>query len=345
MDTVKVGAMLQRKKGAASERLLRILADETASQQERVDAQYDLNQAKDAWKAFQEATEVEEAEKAPTKIHTLVPKELPAFQIKGGPTRDKSKKVHDSVRAFIGAFEVQLGAYNLVPIDDHWERLFLLTCDETQHQWFARTLTNRQLTWSQVCACLEKEFGNPFYLWSKKDEYHQLVQRPDESVRMYLERYQEAAYEAILKQDQELVYTFVCSLQPKTKKRAWSTLTNHYGLALTSDIHQAAQLIMASSVKTLLLRTFQAKACQLAAANADTFQKNTPAIKSRKTVFTVRAVALCTQKGRIPKRSTTSGGMPLLYPGLLSNSQIKLSYNRCINIYRDLYKRIDSSFK
>ncbi|CAO3669854.1 unnamed protein product [Umbelopsis vinacea] len=241
--------MLQRKKGAASERLLRILADETASQQERVDAQYDLNQAKDAWKAFQEATEVEEAEKAPTKIHTLVPKELPAFQIKGGPTRDKSKKVHDSVRAFIGAFEVQLGAYNLVPIDDHWERLFLLTCDETQHQWFARTLTNRQLTWSQVCACLEKEFGNPFYLWSKKDEYHQLVQRPDESVRMYLERYQEAAYEAILKQDQELVYTFVCSLQPKTKKRAWSTLTNHYGLALTSDIHQAAQLIMASSAE------------------------------------------------------------------------------------------------
>ena len=60
-----------------------------------------------------------------------------------------------------------------------------------------------------------------------------------------------------------------------------------FGLALTPDIHQAAQLIMASCGEDTASSHFQAKACQLAAANADTLQKNTPAIKSRKTGFTV----------------------------------------------------------
>ncbi|KAF7721391.1 hypothetical protein EC973_004805 [Apophysomyces ossiformis] len=176
----------------------------------------------------------------------VVPKELPAFQIKGGPIRNASKKMHDTIHTFISAFEVQLRAYKLVPLDDHWEQLFWLTCDDTQRQWFARTLADRGLHWEQACTHLEKEFGNPFYIWQKKDEHRHLAQRPDESIHLFLERYQEISYEANLASDQDLVYNFICSLLPPIKKKAWSTLTNQYGLELTSDLQQAAQLIMAA---------------------------------------------------------------------------------------------------
>ena len=230
---------------------MEVLGNQTATAKERSVARRELEEAKQSWKDFLEAKagqedHLEQPSEKQSNKNALVPKELPAFQVKGGPIRDKTKKIHDTVRTFISAFEVQLRAYNLVPVDEHWERLFWLTCNDTQRQWFEKTLANKGLSWSEACAQLEKEHSNPFYVWRKKDEHRHLAQRADEPIRMFLERYQEVSYEANLKHDQDLVYNFVCSLLPSVKKEAWSTLTNHYGLALTSDIHQAANLIMAS---------------------------------------------------------------------------------------------------
>ncbi|KAF7720366.1 hypothetical protein EC973_000342, partial [Apophysomyces ossiformis] len=88
------------------------------------------------------------------------------------------------------------------------ERLFWLTCDDMQRQWFAHTLADRGLRWEQARTHLEKEFGNPFYVWQKKDEHRHLAQRPDESIYLFLERYQEVSYEANLASDQDLVYHY-----------------------------------------------------------------------------------------------------------------------------------------
>ncbi|KAG0162748.1 hypothetical protein DFQ29_003723, partial [Apophysomyces sp. BC1021] len=142
VDQEKLEETLRNKKKTAANRLMLVLASESSDEQERLSAQWDLNAANVSWEAFLEAKKAQEdVRESPTegqtpamqnKLATLVPKDLPAFQIRGGPIRDKNKKVHDSVRTFISAFEVQLRAYNLVPLDNHWERLFWLTCDDTQ---------------------------------------------------------------------------------------------------------------------------------------------------------------------------------------------------------------------
>ncbi|KAI8364627.1 uncharacterized protein BYT42DRAFT_550258 [Radiomyces spectabilis] len=245
-------SLLKHKKNAAH-RVFQLLADSNHSEQELISAQYDMDKANTAWEAFLRAKQatwytldVIPATQVKRNISALVPKDLPSFQVKGGPIRDSNKKVHDSVKAFISAFEIQLRAYNLIPLDEHWERLFGLTCDDSQRQWFSRTLADKGYTWEQAMARLEREFGNPFYIWRKKDEHRHMAQKPNESIRLFLTRYQEVSLEANLQQNSELVYNFVCSLQPHIKQKAWSTLTNHYGLTLTADLHQAAQLIMAA---------------------------------------------------------------------------------------------------
>ncbi|KAF7720674.1 hypothetical protein EC973_006544 [Apophysomyces ossiformis] len=200
-----------RYKKAAADKLIWVLANLQGTQQEWKTAQAELDAAKTAWNTFLEAKKVREetfmegtsTEGKSSQTLAVVSKELPAFQIKGGPIRNASKKMHD-------------------------------------------TISDRGLHWEQARTHLEKEFGNPFYFWQKKDEHRHLAQCPNESIHLFLERYQEVSYEANLASDQDLVYNFVCSLLPPIKKKAWSTLMNQYGLELTSDLQQATQLIMAA---------------------------------------------------------------------------------------------------
>ncbi|KAI8365210.1 uncharacterized protein BYT42DRAFT_649142 [Radiomyces spectabilis] len=166
--------------------------------------------------------------------------DLSAFQLKGETIR---KKVHDSIKAFIKAFEEQLREHNLA-LDDHWERLFWLTCDGSQQQWFSRILADKGLSWKQAAARLEKGFGDPFYLWRKKDEHRHLLQRSGEPMHLFLERYQEVSSEARLPQNQELIYNFICSLrapiklimdacgeasgEPQEREESWRRGKRHY---------------------------------------------------------------------------------------------------------------------
>lgn len=188
----------------------------------------------------------EGSENARIKKQTLVPFGFPALQIKGGPIRNKDKKIHESIKAFLNRFEVQLKAHGL-SLDDQWERLFWLTCDDLQRSWFGRTLAERNYAWQQVREHLEKAFGNPYYLWKKRHEVRNLHQKPGESLRLYTERFQEIAFDAGLEDGEELVWNYVSSLQRPIREKVWSTLTNHYGLEQLNNLSQVAQLIMATT--------------------------------------------------------------------------------------------------
>ncbi|KAG2213627.1 hypothetical protein INT45_002163 [Circinella minor] len=59
---------------------------------------------------------------------TLVPKDLPAFQLKGQHCHDKRQESYDSAETFLDDFEVHLSAHGL-DVEQNWRRLIPLTCD------------------------------------------------------------------------------------------------------------------------------------------------------------------------------------------------------------------------
>ncbi|KAG0163141.1 hypothetical protein DFQ29_003345, partial [Apophysomyces sp. BC1021] len=91
-DQEKLEKTLRNKKKTAANRLVPVLASESSDEQERLNAQWDLNAANMSWEAFLEAKKVQEdVREQPTedqtramqnKLATLVPKDLPAFQIR-----------------------------------------------------------------------------------------------------------------------------------------------------------------------------------------------------------------------------------------------------------------------
>ena len=111
----------------------------SATPEDRARLQEAHRNALEAWKVHQETeaalsvrTHQEPAELvAHIKQSTIVPKDLPALQFRGGPMRNANKPVHDSVQSFIDAFEGQLRSHSLLPLNDHWERLFWVCLDNT----------------------------------------------------------------------------------------------------------------------------------------------------------------------------------------------------------------------
>ncbi|OAD76006.1 hypothetical protein PHYBLDRAFT_165981 [Phycomyces blakesleeanus NRRL 1555(-)] len=185
-------------------------------------------------------------EVANTKADSFVPPNLPAFQLRGGPVHQTNKAVHDSIAAFLNDFEVQLRAHNL-DFDQHWERLFWLTCDKRQRVSFEKTRAGRGLKWKEVRQQLESEHGNPYHLWIKKHEVHCMLQKPGELVRAYAERFLDSVHATNLDSSNELVWLFTSKLLRPVREKAWQTLTQHYGLVVPKNIHQVIPLIVATS--------------------------------------------------------------------------------------------------
>ena len=245
----EVDQLLRQRVDEAYARLVYALTNEPTNKELGDQAEADMNRAVSAQQSFEKArtarSSAHQQETNPGKKHTLVPQDLPVFQLKDGPVRDKTKKVHESVKAFLNSFEVQLRAHGL-SIEENWERLFWLTCDELQRSWFARTLADKGLTWKQVRNHLEKAFGNPYYAWKKRYEARSMRQKKGEQLRLYTERFQEVTFDAGLEDGAELVWNYVSSLVRTVRERAWQVITNHYGLKQPDNLAQVAQLIMTS---------------------------------------------------------------------------------------------------
>ncbi|KAG2223405.1 hypothetical protein INT45_001711 [Circinella minor] len=73
------------------------------------------------------------------KRNPIVPKDLPAFQLRGHHRQDKNKDSYDSAESFLDDFEVHLAAYEL-DIEDNWRRLIPMTCDANRRSWMLSTI-------------------------------------------------------------------------------------------------------------------------------------------------------------------------------------------------------------
>ncbi|CDS08351.1 hypothetical protein LRAMOSA02299 [Lichtheimia ramosa] len=60
-----------------------------------------------------------------TNLNTLVPRNLPAFQLQGGPRHNRNNRF-DSVQSFMEEFRTVLEGHSLV-VEDHWHRLMPMT--------------------------------------------------------------------------------------------------------------------------------------------------------------------------------------------------------------------------
>ncbi|OAD78256.1 hypothetical protein PHYBLDRAFT_163371 [Phycomyces blakesleeanus NRRL 1555(-)] len=263
INILAIGIEIDACRKKAAEKLIKVLENPEAKLDDIRKAQEEVANTKERWVAFCDAQEMMSSPSAVevfraniekkagkyrgnNKADSFVPPNLPAFQLRGGPVRQTNKAVHDSIAAFLNDFEVQLRAHNL-DFDQHWERLFWLTCDERQRVSFEKTRAGRGLKWKEVRQQLESEHGNPYHLWIKKHEVHCMLQKPGELVRAYAERFLDSVHAANLDSSDELVWLFTSKLLRPVREKAWQTLTQHYGLVVPKNIHQVIPLIVATS--------------------------------------------------------------------------------------------------
>ncbi|KAJ8651273.1 hypothetical protein O0I10_013243 [Lichtheimia ornata] len=166
---------------------------------------------------------------------------MPILQIKGGPMRDPSKNVHESVQAFFSAFEAQLRSRSL-NLDRHWERLIWTTLDSQQHKWATHRLAGRCYTWEQAKGEIQNMYGNPLYIYRKQFELSRKFQRPGQSLKLHTEEWQELAYQANCEPSPQTTFNYVNSLLKPVRETIWPILSSKYELDLPCSINTVAQL-------------------------------------------------------------------------------------------------------
>ncbi|KAI9018549.1 hypothetical protein CLU79DRAFT_293694 [Phycomyces nitens] len=246
---------LSVKRKEAADNLFAILTNSNHTSEEMHQANLALDRANASWEAFLKAhaaqkddlkdvTLLAHPENPQIDNHTIIPDDLPKFQLIGGVVRDSSKRMFKSVHEFIVEFEKQLTLHNLTPFDLHWERLFPLTCDKYQKQWFNRNLRNHQLTWHQVRQRLESEFGNAYYIWVKRHETRNIRQKRNEPGIVYADRFLEVAFDAGVEDGKELAWDFISSLSRPVRKKTWDVLLPLDESRLPVNVSQAATFVV-----------------------------------------------------------------------------------------------------
>lgn len=198
-------------------------------------------QAQEACLAYQRTQEV--LKNHYKKEDQIVPPNMPMLQIKGGPRRDASKAIHESVQAFFNAFEAQLRSRSL-NLDRHWERLLWTTLDAQQHQWATQRLAGRNFSWKQAQVEIQRMYGNPLYIYRKQFELSRKFQRPGQSLKLHTEEWQELAYEANCEPSPQTTFNYVNSLLKPVRETMWPILATKFELDLPCSIHEVAQLAM-----------------------------------------------------------------------------------------------------
>ncbi|KAJ8652803.1 hypothetical protein O0I10_011542 [Lichtheimia ornata] len=214
-----------------------LLQAQGKSQAEHEEAMRHHRQAQEARSAYQH-----------TLIHghsrkedQIVPANMPMLQIKGGPMRDASKTIHESVQAFCSAFEAQLRSRSL-DLNRHWERLIWTTLDSQQIQWATQRLAGRDYTWEQAQVEIQRMYGNPLYIYRKQFELSRKFQRPGQSLKLHTEEWQELAYEANCEPSPQTTFNYVNSLLKPVRETIWPILSTKFELNLPSSINEVAQL-------------------------------------------------------------------------------------------------------
>ena len=160
---------------------------------------------------------------------TLVPKDLPAFQLKGQHRHDKRRESYDSAETFLDDFEFHLQAHGL-DVEQNWRRLIPLTCDANRRAWLLSTMKkDKIIDWSSFRVEVEKYFTSPYTIFYRRHKIRTMKQGNNEPLREYSNKLQEYAFKYGIPNNQDLVFNYLCSLNKRYHKQAWTLIANHHG--------------------------------------------------------------------------------------------------------------------
>ncbi|KAG2217965.1 hypothetical protein INT45_001399, partial [Circinella minor] len=135
----------------------------------------------------------------------VVPKDLPAFQLRGQHRHDKRRDSYDSAESFLDDFEVHLAAYEL-DIEENWRRLIPITCDANRRAWLLSTMKKQEITnWNSFRAEVEHYFTSPYTIFYRRHRIRTMKQSKNQSLREYSNKLQEYAVKYGIPNNQDLI--------------------------------------------------------------------------------------------------------------------------------------------
>ncbi|KAI9260775.1 hypothetical protein BDA99DRAFT_605762 [Phascolomyces articulosus] len=129
------GSLLRSHYEAAADALL-LATNQTPEQKAILKQEY--NDAREKYNIYKELKKETQDDTA----SNYVPKNMPKLQIQDSKVRYPNETVHESLDAFISAFEMKLDMYKL-PLNQNWERLFQGCIHHSQLPWFRLELPRR----------------------------------------------------------------------------------------------------------------------------------------------------------------------------------------------------------
>ncbi|KAG2205302.1 hypothetical protein INT45_007800, partial [Circinella minor] len=206
---------------------------------------------------------------ASSSKNNLVPKDLPAFQLKGQHCHDKRRESYDSAETFLDDFEVYLSAHGL-NVEQNWRRLIPLTCDANRRAWLLTTMKKDGITnWSTFRQEVEKYFTSPYTIFYRRHRIRTMKQGKTEPLREYSNKMQEYAFKYGILNNQDLVFNYLCSLNKRYRKQAWSLIANHHGDKIPNHIEPVVQ-----TVQSLVAADTSSEASDWAPSSADDDSSN-----------------------------------------------------------------------
>ena len=139
-------------------------------------------------------------------------KDVPAFQWKGSRIKDDKKTIFESVDHFLAEFQKIVEANTKQNIDKQWANWLALAFPHHLDLWYSKKLSNRAYNWSKVCYIIRKRFKPQDTELQKATEVYNMIMHPGEDVADYGTRFQNAASEGDLQDNQGLAMRFLASL-------------------------------------------------------------------------------------------------------------------------------------
>ncbi|KAG2217751.1 hypothetical protein INT45_005472 [Circinella minor] len=173
----------------------------------------------------------------------VVPKDLPAFQLRGQHRHDKRRDSYDSAESFLDDFEVHLAAYEL-DVEDNWRRLIPMTCDANRRAWLLSTMKKPEIdNWISFRAEVERYFTSPYTIFYRRHRIRTMKQSKNQSLREYSNKLQEYAVKYGIPNNQDLVFNYLCSLNHQYRKKAWTLIANHHGDQIPDKLEPVVQMV------------------------------------------------------------------------------------------------------
>lgn len=105
-----------------------------------------------------------------------------------------------------------------------------MTSDANRRAWLLLTMKKDDITnWNSFRTEVERYFTSPYTIFYRRHRIRKMKQSNNQSLREYSNKLQEYAVKYGIPNNQNLVFNYLCSLNRRYKKKAWTLVANHYG--------------------------------------------------------------------------------------------------------------------